>query len=440
MPLFSERQSRGLLWLCVLAVCWRWVLAMRTPIASEDGVTYLWMAQRFAAGDFGSPLGAVFPPLLPLLIAPLVRCGVDATVAGQIVGCVCSGAAVAPIAILAQMLRPGAGIPAALLAATASLGARNAAEVYTEPLFVLLAATAAVCGLRQQPWRLGLLAALAALTRPEGIALPFAFVFGLGLLYLRALLPVAVAVLAYAGARALAGHGFDPIPKLGFHVARDDLPGRGDVLANLLAVPQAYLEAFGPAGVLLPLGFLPPPDRRRRPLGWSLLLGVAATCTFVVRKRFLLNWAFAVWPLAAAGLLSVRLSKVWRDVLLGLAMAFGLVNGWTDVMPADRAADRLVGAHLGRHLGPGDTVAGDMPQLIFYAGRQPPPPRHFTPEQLAAQARAPGVRYVAVSGRSKREAAEPVEALLEQEFARYRLPGSISAIAEERGIVVLVRK
>ena len=62
---------------CVVAaaIVWRWLLAVRTPVPSEDGVSYLWMAQRFAAGDFARGLGEVFPPGFPLLLSPWLWVG-----------------------------------------------------------------------------------------------------------------------------------------------------------------------------------------------------------------------------------------------------------------------------------------------------------------------------------------------------------------------------
>src|SRR5262245_48685597 len=86
--------SGRFLWLlCALGLSWRLVIAARTPLPSEDGVNYLWMAERFAQLDARAALSEVFPPLLPLLTALPVKLGIDPFRAAQLVLCACGAAA-----------------------------------------------------------------------------------------------------------------------------------------------------------------------------------------------------------------------------------------------------------------------------------------------------------------------------------------------------------
>src|SRR5262245_36201862 len=227
----AGRDARALLWLAVAAVCWRWLLAMRTPVPAEDGVNYLWMAQQFARGDAAAALSEPFQPLWPLCIALPVACGVEPWLAARALACLCGGLALFPLAAIAERLQKGAGLPAAALATTSSVLARTAPEALTEPLFVLVAALAVQAGLAQRCVRLGALAGAAFLVRPEGVLLAAPFVLSQPARTWRALPPLCAVVAAAGLWRQLCGLGFDPVPKLLFHALRDDLGGeRGDVL------------------------------------------------------------------------------------------------------------------------------------------------------------------------------------------------------------------
>ncbi|MHC5071182.1 MAG: hypothetical protein ACYTGO_11930, partial [Planctomycetota bacterium] len=54
--------------LVALGFLWRVLIAALTVVPSEDGANYLWMAERFAAGDATGALSEVFPPLMPLTL------------------------------------------------------------------------------------------------------------------------------------------------------------------------------------------------------------------------------------------------------------------------------------------------------------------------------------------------------------------------------------
>jgi hypothetical protein len=69
-------RSGFLLALFAVGLAWRALVAALTPLPSEDGASYLWMAERFAAGEPAQALDEVFPPLTSLLIAGPVALGV----------------------------------------------------------------------------------------------------------------------------------------------------------------------------------------------------------------------------------------------------------------------------------------------------------------------------------------------------------------------------
>lgn len=426
-------ERRKLLWIAVAAVVWRWMLAARTPVPSEDGVTYLWMAQRFAAFDFCTPVEEVFPPLLPLLCAVPIWFGLPATLAGPLVCSLCVGLALFPLAALAERLRAGAGLPAALLCATGSLLARNAAEVFTEQPFLLLTALMFWCGATSRLGWAGACAGLASWLRPEAAALPLCLFVAHGRMAWRALPPFAALFAVVPLWRGLCGFGFHPLPILSFHEQRDELADRGNLGSNLVAVPGALIEAYGP---MLALAFLAPFRLRlARSLWCWLLIDVAGMVTFVVRKRFFLSAAVAVVPLCAAGL--ARLPRLLRSVVLAVLCAIGMWDGWHSVTDVNRFAEREVGEHLAERLGPGQEVAGNLQRVIWFAGRRPPPPRVFSVTELLQQARAPSVAFVVLAER--REDFPVLQAALLKDFATYKLPLEIAARARVRGIAVFVR-
>lgn len=435
-------EQRALLWLMVGATCWRWLLATRTPVPAEDGANYLWMAERFAALDAAAALSEPFSPLWPLLLAVPIACGAPPLPAGQVLGCVLGGLALLPLAAVAERLRRGAGLPAAALAATSSLLARTAAEVLTEPLFVLVAAAGIWCGVAGRTKGLLLAGAAAFLVRPEGLLLPLPFALLDWRRHRLALLGPPAAVLAFGLWRLSSGHGFDPVPKLAFHAQRSELGAeRGFVLGNLLAVPGAFAEAFLLAGLLALLALRPPRPRGSAALWLELLCGIAAIVSFVVRRRFFVGWAAAVLPLAGIGLAGLhRIGARGRELALVLACGVDLWTAWHGTIDENRIAERLVGRHLREHLAPGETVAGDLTRLLYFAGMRPLPARHFDAASLAAMARAPSVRFVALSSRSQRGVHDEVVAELADSFGRYELPRSLGDAAEDRGITVLVRR
>jgi hypothetical protein len=415
-----------------------WGLAAATPVPSEDGVSYFWMAQRFAAGEWRAALSMVFPPGWPLLLAPLLACGVAAERAATLLGAASLAACVWPLVRIARALHPDAELPAAVLWASSPLLLRVAAEGYSEPPFLVLMAFGTLAGLRGRFVAMGVCSGIAFWLRPEGFALAASFVLVQPRAAWRSLLPAAGGVLALASLRAGAGLGFDALPLVAFHAQRDDLPDRGALLANLLAMPGPWFEAFGVAGLTALLA----PWRRREPaaatLRWQIALQLAAICTFVVRRRFFLSCAVPVVVLAAAVL--ARAPRRVAQAVLVLAIVLGAVFAWRGRTDADRAVERELGVWLAQALPRDGALVTDLPRVAWYAGRRPPPPRHFAAAQLLAQAHAADVRCVVLSIDSKRGQFAELAAGLADAFARAELPASLRDAADARGIAVFVAR
>jgi len=436
----TVQQQRALLWLMSGAACWRWLLGAHTPVPSQDGVNYLWMAEQFARWEPAAALSEPFSPLWPLLLSLPIALGAESVIAAKALGSLLGALALWPIAAIAEQLRRDAGLPAAALAATSSLLARTAVEAYTEPLFVLVAAAGLYCGVTGRARWLGVASAVAFWVRPEGMLLAVPFALLAWRRHRQALLWVVGGVLLLGAWRMLCGHGFDPVPKLAFHEARGDLGDeRGSVLGNLIAAPTAYMEAFLVAGLLAVLALRPPQPRGAGSLWLTLLCGVAVIVSFVVRRRFFVGWSAAVLPLAGVGTAGLRaIGGRGRELVLAVACSFDLWTAWHGTIDDDRIAERYVGEYLAADLLPGEVVAGDLTRVLYFAGSRPLPARHFDADRLIAMASAPQVRFVVLSSRSKRAVHDAVIVGLPQ-FMRYQLPRRLEELAEERGLTVLVR-
>ncbi len=450
-PERPPRRDLALLGLCAgAAVIWVFVLAWHRPVPSEDGVSYLWMAQRFAAGDWAGATSTVFPPGFPLLVGFVVRCGLELECAANVVNAAAFGLTIAPLAAIARRLAPTPsdhqiGWLTGLLFLSGSLLARVAAEVYSEPVFLLLMALGTAAGLRGGRFShaVGIAAGIAFWCRPEGVLLALSFALSKPKTMWPALVWALAFVLLLGWARQACGHGFDPLPILAFHELRDDLPQRGHVFGNLLAVPGAFLEAFGPVA-LLPVLLLWPRLRSgitrgpALPLLWQIALQTGAILTFVVRRRFFLSAAVPV--IALAGAAAARLPRPWRALVVAGCVVFGGIGAWNGRIDPDRIAEREVGEFLAGRLRPGERVTGDLPRVVWFAGMRPPPPRHFDTAQLFAMAAAEDVRYFVFSERSQRSSSQTIEAELAGLFGRFPLPDALASRARERGIVVLARR
>jgi len=428
----------GLLPLATALAAWCLVLARRSPVPSEDGVSYLWMAERFAAGELVAATGPVFPPGYPLLLAPLVAAGLAPAGAAHVVGALALAATLWPLARLAESLGGRTAARAAVwLFVALPLLPRLAAECYSEPPFLLLMAHGALAATRQRWGVVGLCAAAAFWIRPEGSLLAASYALAAPRSAWRTLLPVGAGVLALAALRALSGHGFDPLPIHGFHQQRDDLPAQGRIVANLLATPGPWCEAFALAGALC-LPQLRWRDPARRPLLLQIALQVGVIAMFVVRRRFFLSCAIPVCALAGATL--AALPQAWRRGLLAAALALAAWSGWTGGIDADRAVERDLGAWLRPQLAAGQQLVSDLPRVAWFAGQAPLPPRHHTAAQMQAIVAAAQPAFVVVRTRSSRSAWPELAPWLTARFAAAELPPELAAAAAARGVGVFARR
>lgn len=154
---------------------WSWTLQM-----TNDGVDFLWQAQRLLAGEFGLMLRHPYHPLTGAAIAALSWITVDVLWAAVAVSVLAGALIVLAAHDLARMAFPHlrwAGPCAALLAAVHSRTMIYTSDVQSDGLFLalfLLALRMLFSGVEHNVCRrrlaaAGVLAGLAYLTRPEGL-------------------------------------------------------------------------------------------------------------------------------------------------------------------------------------------------------------------------------------------------------------------------------
>lgn len=438
-PLPAAPTNSRALWLtAALLATWSLVLAWRSPVPSEDGVSYLWIAERFAEGDFAAALSTVFPPGYPLLLAPWIWLGGNGETVAHWFGAICLSATLWPLARLATFAGAPTVWPVVLLFAASPLPPRLCAEVYSESPYLLLMAWGAWLGVSGRMLAMGTCAAMAFWIRPEGSLLAASFVLVTPRRAWPSLVPVAGAVLALAAWRWMVGHGFDPLPIHAFHEGRDDLPDRGQVLQNLLAVPVQWFEGLAFGGALaLPLLFRPG-ARRLRPFVWQVALQVGVICTFVVRKRFFVSCAVAVHLLA--GLVLGRCPRLAQRIVLVVAFVIAACSGLSGGIDADRVVDRELGVWLRPQLRSGERLVSDLPRVVYFSGAPPLPPRHFRAEQILELVAAPDVAIVVLRDRSKRVPFAELAPELGKRFDRVVLPDELAKAAASRGVAVFRRR
>jgi hypothetical protein len=427
------------------AVCgWTLWLHRATPVPTEDAASYLWMAERFAAGHAAAALESVFPPGWPLAIAPWVALGCAAERAGGLLAALALGAAVPAVWRIGNRLHPGAGAAAGWLFAASPLLPRMGAELFSEPLFLLLMAWGTCWGLVGRSVLCGWLAGLAYWVRPEGVLLAVAFAAARPRRHALALVPAAAMVLLLPAWRWSQGLPWQLLPLHTFHATRDDLPERAAWLANLVAVPWPFVEALGPAALLL-LGHALRPVRRGLqdraalpPLWLGVLLQIAAVCSFVVRRRFFVSATVPVVVLAGAVL--AGWPRRVRALGLGVAVACGGWVGVAGLLPESRRVERELGAHLAATLPAAGAMVSDLPRVVYWAGRRPPEPRHFTAAQLVAQALVPEVQVVVLATGSQRASAAAAARELAVAFRPRPLPEPLASRCADLGIAVLERR
>lgn len=294
----------------------------------------------------GTPAAVHFPPLYPLVLAPLfgVLPVAGAAVAGKVLNVVLAALAAGLIAwhaTRAELL--GAAAPVWLAGAVVAAAALAVpaltllTALLSEPLFGVLLAGAVIAADRPgatpaSAGAAGLAAALALLTRSIGVAAGAGIVLFLAGVRragwrpaLAAALPVAVAALGWAAWLLQHGHGIDP-----------DLAMDYGTYGGILS--QAGLSALGanlgdlprPLGVL---AFQRLPGLRLAPILYPLLgvpaLVLGAYGVWLLTRRSAVGWTLvgylailAVWPVAPDRFLWCVLP--W----LALAWVAGVLGAW----------------------------------------------------------------------------------------------------------------
>ena len=394
---------RRLLCLLLLAASTRVIACALTPVPGRDGVAYLWLAQAFAAGDHDELFAHVFHPFYPLLTSLLLRAapGLDLVLAGQLVASACSVLTVWPLWHLArQHFGERAATWACLCFALGTWFARHPAECMSEATFQLLAVAWALAlfAATPRPLLAGLAAGAAFLTRPEGAA--FLLVGTALALHARAWRNAAVHAVAggaLAGLLPLAyfatGRGFVLTPKIGFNwdvgIGGAASP-IAHYLSNLLQLPGHAFDGLGYTTLPLLLVGVFVHRRSWRAIDTALLAPFVLQCAVIPLLRSNLRFVAGtgVLLLPFAGAAAVALVRR-RAHLVGLAVLLAVSEArlWLPRPDrADRTAEREVGRWLATRLRDGETIASDMPRLVFFAHRRPPPPRAITDADLLAAA------------------------------------------------------
>ena len=423
---------------------------------SRDGATYLWMAERVAAGDVGAAFRTVFHPAYPLVTGACLALfpSLSPMLTGQLVGLVCGALAVWPLWLMTvHCFGAWAGRLAATFYAFGLWFARYPAECHSEGCFYAAVTVWgwALLGARVRPGWAGVAVAAAYATRPEGLALLF-----LGWLRLQLVeragraLFLTVAVLLGACVPlgyAVFGPGFTLTPKAAFNydvgVGAAD-PPVAHYVQHALRVPGSAFDAIG--YLLLPLALAGLWSLwRSNKLGWSapaLWLAAPLALQAVVvpllrsHARFLSGFGVLLLPLAAVAAVGLVRGRTTRWLTALLVLLPDLVR-----LPMGRGADRVVERDLGTWLRPrvrpGEFIATEMPRLEYFAGLQPGPPRAITRDELLRAAALPNARFTVVVAPRSNITALDLESL---GLRAVSLPESMSTLVRERDLLVYERE
>ena len=179
-PPLSRPVFRSLGFVLIGGLAIRIYLSLTSYCIAGDGPAYIGMAREFAAGDWRTPLGAVFSPLYPLLLAGMHLVIPDWEIAGNLVSALAGTGAIASVYLLMGEVfaSPPVALGAAALIAIHPDLAALSASVRTEAgyiFFTTLAVWLILKGTRENNFKLALLAALVVglgyLYRTEAIAL-----------------------------------------------------------------------------------------------------------------------------------------------------------------------------------------------------------------------------------------------------------------------------
>ena len=443
-----------------IAFAWRLLMSFFTAVPTRDGVNYLWMAERLAEGRAHLALSEVFPPGLPLLLAPFVwlpldSVGLDAFRTAQVVQAVIG---VASIVVIMRLTESYFGCGASCAGCMLMFATRHVqlgAEVSTEPLFALLAGLAALDALRDRYLRSGLWSGLAFWVRPEGPILALAvFLTRFRRGGVLALVPALAAFCALGVLRWWVDLPFWPEAKWALHEARLFPDGASFVarlthyVGNLVFLPVRWLEAFGIPGLLAVYAVLPgrrEAELQSRALVYTAFGGAfAAIASFFARWRFLLGWLPFFAVLAVAGLRRLPRSGHWP--LMFLIMFSGIIMSLRSVLvQADRYGERLVATWVGEKLEPGETLVTDLTRVMYFAGRRPLTPRPFSVDEVVEKIRSPNVRFVVLDGlgaadRVERNRTRRIRESLGEEWERLSFPPKLERHVKNRHLGVWRRR
>lgn len=449
--------------LLVLAAAVRAIVAARTCVPGRDSEHYLWVTEQVALGRFEAVFETAFHPVYPLLVAPLLWCfpALDTVTAGQLVSCGLGALAVLPLfAVAGRLFGRHAAIAACFLYAVGIWFARHPADCLSEgPFYLFVAGVVWLLSQHNRPGTpkllaAGALAGLAFGVRPEGASLviigaPWLWLIGVRQGVLAYLLGFAATALPWQLCSWMSGSGFTLTPKLSFNYAvgigqADD--GVLHYFGHLAQVPGELFEALGyVATPMIMVGlFLARPWSLRSPatlIVGLFLLQVAVIPFLRSHFRYLSGYGFLL--LIFAGVtwreLLPRLGAWPRPLLAGavlLAVAGDIVR-----IPQTRRENRLVlielGHYLGARLGPGETVATDMPRLGYFAGTNPGTTRKIRREDILEWCTQPATRFAAVIERSTGVTEEDFVAL---GFEPMDVPPELHELMAARSILAYQRR
>jgi hypothetical protein len=383
----SARDARILLWLVAAAICWRWLLGIRVPLPGIEDCYDLHAAEQVAIGDGGALLALWWRPLWALLLAPAVWLGAEVFAAAQVLACVCGGLAVWPVALAAERIRAGAGIPAAVLLLAASLPAHAAGLGSAVAIGNLLVAS--------------MLLALAH----GRLALALAFCLLVGAMGTRQLAP--------------AGELPDGVMRSG---------------------PSGWWAALQIGwSVLLPfacLSLLPDPRRNRSLVPCWILFALVLVVGLVIGNGLVSLPLWAPLPALLSAVAVARLPYRLRDVLLALLVAFEFQVAWGHAEPRERIVQRLLGQQLRGSLPPGQRLVGDLPRLLLFAGQLPRPIRDS--EELLQVMASDTVGALVVADR--RLLSPTLTATLASRYLRHQVAGSLRDLVADAELQVFLRR
>jgi len=280
-------------------------------------------------------------------------------------------------------------------------------------------------GVRERFVWCGVLSGVAFWVRPEAAVIGVVFLLGTRRAWV-ALGPLCIWIVLLACWRGICGHGFDPVPKLQFIMDHNVAADQGAV-ERLVQLPRAFFEAFWPLAVLAVIGVW---RWRPAPIMWMLLFATVIIWAYVPRRRFFVNWMFAVAPLAAVAVTGLPRRVWWLAAVVGLQLVLA-GRGGSD---ANRIVERQVAEHLRDLLEKDEVVAGDMTRVQYFAGFRPLEPRHFSADELVAAGR--DARFVVLRG--NRDYADEVQRRLTN-HTPWPIPVRFQEHAKSRGLLVLER-